>query len=518
MRPDTVFRSNSIRFPEKTAPVCGSQRVSYRELHASVRRFAAGLRASGYLPGSRAVLYLPNGVEFVELMFACFANGTTVIPVTTRLTLDELAYICDDSGATVLICGPTQADAVAKVVAERPALNGFTTGSAAAGLEAVSTLLGEDMTPPHLPGDFDECLVMYTSGTTGRPKGAVMTHANLVVQPGLVNAVDWEISDRDVFLVVAPMAHRTGIGRLLNAMLLGGKLCILTSFDAEEVLRTVEREGVTVMGVVPTMCRMLLPALELNSDRAVSLRILVVSGEAFPVPLKTRMMELLPETCFVSFFGMTETGVVTSLEHREQVSHAASVGRAARGVELRIVDLESGADLTAGQSGELLVRAGQPGSFSNMKGYLNRPDATAESFTDGWFRTGDIARMDKDGFVFIVDRKKDMIVSGGFNIYSKEVEKVLADHPAVADVAVIGAPDDIFGEAVVAFVEPRSGITVPKAEAIIAFCRDRIAGYKKPKHVFFIDALPRTATGKIMKPGLSTEAVRRIATESEKLG
>lgn len=518
MRPDILFHGNCVRFPDKTALICGSRRVSYGALQSSVRRYASGLRRAGFGPGRRAVLYLPNGVELVELMFACFASGTTVIPVTTRLSADELAYICDDSRAGLLICGSDQAQACAEIVAGRPGLSGFTVGAPVGGLQPLTDLVGPDAQPEPLPVQADECLVMYTSGTTGRPKGAVMTHANLVVQPCLVNALDWQITDRDVFLVVAPMAHRTGIGRLLNAMLLGGTLCILPSFDPENVLRVVEDESVTVMGVVPTMCRMLLPALEAAPSRAASLRILVVSGEAFPVPLKSRIMALLPDTRLVSFFGMTETGVVTSLDHADQIGHAETVGRAARGVELRIVDLDSGADLAAGQSGELLVRAGPPGAFSVMKEYLDRPDANAEAFSDGWFRTGDIARLDQAGFVYIVDRKKDMIVSGGFNIYSKEVEKVIAKHPAVADVAVVGTPDAIFGEAVVAFVEPHSSGPQPDAEAIIAFCRDRIAGYKKPKHVYFLENLPRTATGKVVKPDLIATAQRCIEQGALKLG
>lgn len=368
MRPDTLFNANCVRFPDKTALICGTRRVSYRTLARSVRRYANGLRAAGLGPSDRAVLYLPNGIELVELMFACFTNGTTVVPVTTRLSIEELAFICEDSGASALFCAEEQAVAVSGIIARSPGLRGYTLGPAESGLSHVGNLLGDDAPPALLPCDLEECLIMYTSGTTGRPKGAVMTPANLVIQPGLVNAVDWQISDHDVFLVIAPMAHRTGIGRLLNAMFVGGTLCILQNFNIAEVLRSIEEEGVTVMGVVPTMCRMLLPELEKKPARASSLRILIVSGEAFPVPLKERLMELLPETRLVSFFGMTETGVVTMLEHDEQVSHAASVGRAARGVELRIVDLSNGRDLDAGESGELLVRAGPPGAFSNMRG------------------------------------------------------------------------------------------------------------------------------------------------------
>jgi acyl-CoA synthetase (AMP-forming)/AMP-acid ligase II len=304
-----------------------------------------------------------------------------------------------------------------------------------------------------------------------------------------------------------PLAHRAGVSRLFNALGLGGTLVILDKFDPARAIETIERERVTVTGLVPTAIRMLLPELRKTPARCATLRRIIVSTEAFPVPLKQALLALLPGAEIHSVFGSTEA-LVTNLSHAEQFTHPASVGRPIPGVAVRLVD-DDGRDVPEGEVGELAVRSGPPGRFATLRAYFNRPEETASAIRDGWFHTGDLARRDAEGYLYIVDRKKDMVVSGGFNVYSKEVEAVLAAHPSVAEAAVIGVPDEVYGEAVAAFVEP-SGAGRPDAQALIDHCRGRLAGYKKPKHVFFVDALPRNSTGKVLKHELRALAAERL--------
>ncbi|WP_018699315.1 class I adenylate-forming enzyme family protein [Amorphus coralli] len=515
MRLEKILLDHCERTPDKIALVCGDRSLSFGDLGRSIRSVANGLLARGVGSGDRVVLYLPNGIELVEALFACFAVGAMAVPVTTRLTFKELAYFCDDSAARIVVCDSEQAEGVAEIVAARPALGGVETGPARPGLEAFDALRGPDAPLPAIALENDEGMVMYTSGTTGRPKGVVLTHANILIQHGFMNGVEWRIGADDRYLVVTPMAHRSGLGRLMNATMLGGTLYIFRTFDADRVVDTIDAAGVTVFGMVPTVCRMIMPALEKAPERCRSLKRIVVTGEAFPVPLKERLIELLPWVELVSFFGMTEAGCVTNLSQTEQFTHPSSVGRAAPGVEVRVADPETGEERATGDVGELLVRCGRPGAFTIMKEYLNRPEATAEALRDGWFHTGDMATRDEDGYLYIVDRKKDMILSGGFNIYSKEVELVIAAIPGVIDVAVVGVPDPIYGEAVAAFVEIEDGADGPSPEAIIAHCRETIASYKKPKFVFYRNELPRNAVGKILKQDLATLARQELEARGD---
>ncbi|MDR5651756.1 class I adenylate-forming enzyme family protein [Ruixingdingia sedimenti] len=512
MRLETILLSHARAHPGKTALVCGDERLTWADLGHRVRAVARGLLARGIGPGDRVVLYMSNRAEFVEAFFAIQAAGAIAVPVTTRLTPRELAWFRADSGAGLVICDAAAAGAARAELGPDVAM--ITAGGQAEGFAGFDTLRLPGDTPlPPVAVDRDEAAILYTSGTTGRPKGVVLTHANILVCHGYMNAVDWGIGGDDTYLVAAPMAHRAGMGRMINAMLLGGTLIVMTRFDPDDILAAIARERVTVMGLVPTMVRMMMPALDAAPERAASLRRLAVTGEAFPVPLKERLMALLPQLEIVSFFGMTEAGGVTGLMHREQVTHAASVGRPSPGVEVRIV-AEDGRDVAPGEPGELLVRAGRPGAFTVMKGYFNRPEETAAAFTDGWFRTGDMARQDADGYLYIVDRKKDMIVSGGFNIYSKEVELTIGELPGVVDVAVIGVPDPVFGEAVVAVIETGPAAP-PDPAAVIEHCRSRIGGYKKPKHVLYRDRLPRNATGKVLKREILPAALAELGLTTE---
>ncbi|RIK97509.1 MAG: AMP-dependent synthetase [Proteobacteria bacterium] len=504
MRLEVVFAAHAARRPDKEALVCGERRVSYRDLQRRIREVAGGLARQGIGAGDTLVLYLPNGIAFVELLYAAFLLGAVVVPVTTRSTAREVTYFCEDSAAKLIVCDDRSADAVRGILVERGGLKAVMVGASQDGFVAYDDLIDATFVPSFVPLDRDVALILYTSGTTGRPKGVLLTHANILVNHGFMNGTDWGINHDDRFLVVSPLAHRAGLGRLMNAMTLGGTLVMLPGFDADKIIDTIEREAITVFGMVPTICRMLLPALERAPDRCRTLRLAPVTGEAFAVELKQRFMALLPDTRLVSFFGMTEAGAISNLAHEEQVSHPRSVGRAAPGVEVRIV-AQDGRDVADGTVGEIVVRSGQPGVFTVMKGYLNRSEETARALMDGWFFTGDLGYRDNDGYLYIVDRKKDMILSGGFNVYSKEVEQTILEIEGVADAAVVGIPDAEFGEAVVAFVERKQGGPLT-AEQVVAHCRSAIASYKKPRHVHFVDALPRNAVGKVLKHQLAERA------------
>jgi acyl-CoA synthetase (AMP-forming)/AMP-acid ligase II len=501
---ETVLRAQAVRYPDKIALVCEDERITYRDLGQRIARVASGLKEQGLSAGDRIVLFLNNGIEIVELFYAAFSLGVIVVPVTTRLTPHELEHICSDSQPSAIAFeGP--GDSIKGVLNANPDAVLVAVGKGAEGAIAYDSLRKSGIVPlPALSVSSDDAVIMYTSGTTGKPKGAIITHANIITQHCFINAVEWGISRDDHYLVTTPLAHRTGFARLSNSMMLGGTLVVMKKFDPRQAVEAIAREKITVVGMVPTVCRMMLPQIEADRSKCASLRRIVVTGEAFPVELKRKFIALLPDVRLVSFFAMTEVGGVTSLSHEEQFDHAASIGRPTPGVEVRIVD-NVGNAVEIGDAGELLVRVGEPGRYSVMRGYYNRPDETAQAIVDGWIHTGDVAKADHDGYLYIVDRKKDMVLSGGFNIYTKEVEQALIANSDVADAAVVGVPDAIYGEAVAAFIEPVPG-QKPTPASIIEQVRGLVAGYKKPKYIFIVNELPRNSLGKVLKRELREKA------------
>lgn len=429
-RVEALVFEQAARRPQQAALVCGTQRLTYREL-------AQAVRTQPVRPvQGRVAIHVPNGIEFVVQACATWAAAAVVAPINPRLAPAEVRFILEDLQAPV----------------------------------------------PNHPQD---CLILYTSGTTGNPKGAINTHANVLVQNVEHHVAAWGLEESDRFLVTTPLAHRAGIARLVNALGVGGTLVIMQKFDATEALSLIEREGITVAGLPPTVIRMMLQSIRENPSRCASLRRVIVSTEAFPASLMREVAALLPHTHFYAVYGMSEAAVsCASLE--EQLERPGTVGRPFPGVEVR---------LSADQ--ELLVR----GKDAVMRGYFNRPQADAEAFRHGWFHTGDLARVDDDGYLYIVDRKKDMVVSGGYNVYCKEVEQAIAELTDVEDVAVIGVPDPLYGEAVAAFLQLRAGARLAP-EAVVEHCRMRLAGYKKPRHVVFVDSLPRNSLGKVLKSEL----------------
>ena len=505
MKLATLLAQNAVRHKDKVALVCAGRRVSFAELNARGDRLANALAARGVGLGDRVAIAMPNGIELVEAMAATLKLGALIVPVSTRLSAREVAYILGHCEPRAVLYSADMRSSVG------PAASGaarIVVGAPQGGEEGFAGFLdsGAPAPPPAPPAAGDDCMIVYTSGTTGRPKGAVGTNANIVVA-GLANVAEWGLSERDVVLATTAMAHRTGISRLANMLVIGCRLVMQPRFDAADALTLIEREKVTVAGGVPTVFRMMMPEFEKRPEAAASLRLIVATGEVFPVPLKRRLKAALPHVGLFTFLAQTEAGFIAGLRPEEQETRPGSTGRPIMGVEIRAVDAE-GEDVPAGEPGELLVRCGEPGRAAVMREYFRDPEATAAAFLGDWFRTGDVGYFDEDGFLYFVDRARDMIVTGGLNVYSKEVESALMEHAAVAEVAVIGVPDEDFGEAVAACVVLEGAAAVTGKE-LIEHCRARIASYKKPSHVHFVSDLPRTGTGKVVKQELR----RRLAAK-----
>jgi acyl-CoA synthetase (AMP-forming)/AMP-acid ligase II len=506
MKLGTLVSSNAQRYPDRVALVCDRRRVTFQELDLLSNRIANALLQHGLRGGDRVGVHLPNGIELVVTVCGILKAGGVVVPISTRLAAAEIAVMLEDSMPTAIVFSAGSRAMIQMSVATLPKPLLIADELARPGeldLNAIMTTGSPLPVAPPSP-EFDDALIAYTSGTTGRPKGAISTHANLIIGQGMMTARAWGLRSDDVILVTTPMAHRIGIARISNAIYLGARLAIMPRFDAVAAIDLIETEGVTVVALVPTIARMLIPAIESRPQACRTLRVIVATGEAFPEDMQRRLIGLLPRVRIYGFYSQTEAGFVASLSPEDRFTHPDSVGQPVPGVEIRIVDADW-RDVSVGSPGEILVRCGRPGQYSVMRAYYNQPDATAEVFVDGWLRTGDIGRLDHDNFLYFVDRAKDMIISGGLNVYSREVELAIAKHDAVAEVAVIGVPDDEFGEAVMAFVEIAPGRAITQSE-LIDHCRQHIAGYKKPKHVRFVDALPRNATGKVIKSLLRGQA------------
>ena len=495
MKTQVLLRSFAQRTPDRAALVCEGTTVTYAQWDERSNQLAAVLRARGVRSGDRVILLVTNGIAWPLLCLAVMKLGGLVIPVSTRLTYHEVAFIVADGTPHTLIYSDELHE-----VAENAVMTTRTAIASVGDLNAAAVRENAEKHP--VPGESDDCMIVYTSGTSGTPKGAITTHANFILV-GMLNNADYGLTEHDRILITTPFAHRTAIARMYNTLTLGATLVIMPQFDAVETLATVVRERITVTGLVPTVARMLLDAIEGDASPYANLRMMVSVGEAFPIELKKRLFTTLPNIKLSSALAMTESFGAAVLKSEYQISHAGAAGRPVPGVEVMLID-DAGIEVQTGEIGEIIVRCGEPGAWLTMRGYWNRPKETAETLRDGWLHTGDMGEFDTEGFLYVVDRKKDMILSGGLNIYSKEVEKAILAHPSVADVAVVGTADPQFGEAVVAFIELKKNATATQAE-IVDHCRTLIAGYKKPKYVFF-DGFPKNAQGKALKTELRIKA------------
>ncbi|MGW6151881.1 acyl-CoA synthetase [Streptomyces sp. NPDC055144] len=468
--------------PHRTALIHGTTTVSYAALHERTTRLAHALRALGVRRGDRVAYLGPNHPSFLETLFATGLLGAVFVPLNTRLAEPELAFQIRDSGATVLL----------HAAARGGDLPGVRTAVEADGPAYEELLAAAPVLPiDEQVGPDDVCIIMYTSGTTGRPKGAMLTHGNLTWNA--VNVlVDQDLIADEIALVAAPLFHTAGLNMLTLPVLLKGGSCVLVgSFDAAATLELVERHRVTFMFGVPTMFDQLTRQPNWPGADLSSLRMLSCGGSPVPTPLIAAYQER--GLTFLQGYGMTEAAPGTlflDAEHAVSKAGTAGVPHFFSHVRVARPDL---APVEPGETGEVLVRGPHV-----MPGYWGLPGESAAAFADGWFRTGDAARIDADGYVTIVDRFKDMIISGGENIYPAEVEDALLAHADIAECAVIGVPDEKWGEVGRAVLVAREG-RAPDPDEVLASLSGRLAPYKIPKSAVVVGALPRTASGKLVK-------------------
>ncbi len=475
---------------------CGDGRLTYGELDAGSRKAAALLIAAGVQPGQR-VAWLGRSHElFFELLFGCCLARGCFTPINNRLAIGEIAFILDDSTADLIFVTADFLAAAQAATAQisRP-IRILTVDAAVAGIDHYPTLRDTADGDLREPQSADDVLQLYTSGTTGLPKGVRITNANM--EAFLGPALTFEGLDNgpdDVFVSCMPLFHVGGMNPDLTALVGGAKLVVIPAFDPPLVLKTLEAERATRTGFVPAMINMLLQHPDCATTDFSSLKTLVYGASPISEAVLTAARKRFG--CrFTQVFGMTETNAAGTVLHDDdhQPHLLRSCGRAWPTHEVRIAG-DDGEEVAAGEVGEIQVRGP-----AVMSGYWNRPEATAETITsEGWLKTGDAGYRNEDGFFFVHDRVKDMIVSGGENVYPAEVENAILGCPGVADAAVIGVPDARWGEAVKAVVVRTPGAEIDEA-AVIAWARERIAAYKAPKSVDFIDALPRNATNKVLR-------------------
>ncbi|MGY1724321.1 long-chain-fatty-acid--CoA ligase [Blastococcus sp. SYSU DS0533] len=473
---------------------------SYRELDERVTRLARALRQRGVGPGDRIAVLALNGMETWEAYLAGIRLGAIVVPVNFRLVADEVAYVLTDSGAVALVVDAALAGLGAEAREQAPSVRTtlvigeeYEEALAAAGDEPLDVAVDEG----------DPAFIMYTSGTTGRPKGAVLTHRNLLMHVfSQLVTLGADLTAERVTAPGAPMFHIAGLAGGLPPLLVGGTNVITRSggFDPVAMLDLVERERINSLFLVPAMWAAVVAVPGIASrDLSCLTRISWGAAPASTTLLRT-LIDTFPQAEVMTAFGQTECSPVTCLLRGEDsVRKIGSVGTPMLNVEVRVVD-DAMEDVPRGVVGEIVYR-----SPMVMKEYWGKPEATAEAFAGGWFHSGDLVRQDEDGYFYVVDRKKDMIISGGENIYCAEVENVLAAHPKVAEVALIGVPDTRYGEAPLAVVAPRDAADPPTAEELAAFCRERLARYKNPREYSVVGALPRNPSGKVLKTALRQE-------------
>ena len=493
---------HALSRPDRAAFRFQDETTTWRQLRDRVERLAGALSERGVGAGDRVAVLMGNRPEFMEIVLAANRLGAIGVPVNFRLSGGEVAYILDDSGATLLfadeIAEKAARDAVGRTSRSVPVVAvGDLAWDEAESYEAVV-----DSGGPGEPVDVPEdtpALIMYTSGTTGRPKGAVLSHQNLLSECVVLIRAYELCSDDEVNLVASPMFHIGAIGSIAPLMLIGGTMVVLPSvaFDAGHVLDLLEQERVTSAFLVPTQWQALCEEPDIDKRDLAHLR--TTSWGAAPATdkLLRRMGEAFPDALNVAVFGQTEMSPITCvLEGKDALRKLGSVGKPVSTVAIRIVDDEMN-DVEQGEVGEVVYQG-----TGLMEGYWDNPEATAEAFEGGWFHSGDLVRMDEDGFLYVVDRAKDMIISGGENIYCAEVENVLADHPDIGEVTVIGREHPKWGETPIAVVVASGPDVDLDIEALRAWAGEHLARYKLPTGLEFVDELPRNAAGKVLKPAL----------------
>jgi len=496
MNLSTLLEKTAVRLPEHVGVSFEGKDTTFDELNRRSNRLANGLAAAGLHAGDRCVLMMQSSLEFIVCYYALAKLGVVVVPVNFLYKSHELSHIVKDSGARGFIGMAPYLDEARKVLAATPAID----VRIAAGPEGDADFVplrsvdGSDSFDSYPADDDDTAAILYTSGTTGAPKGAMLTHSNL--RSNAMTVADMRRTDpADVVIGVLPLYHIFGQTSALNASVyLGQTFHLFRAFDPSEVKSLIAAASSTILFAVPTIFNRLLIDAEENGLERSSLKFCVSGGASLPVEV-LRRFESCYRTRIYEGYGLTECSPVCVENPFGNTTKPGSIGLPIPGFQARVVD-PAGKAVSTGQVGELIVKG--PGV---MKGYLNRPRATAETVVDGWLHTGDVARKDEDGYIYIVDRKKDMIIRGGYNVYPREVEEVLFQHPDVVEAGVFGVPHADLGEEVAAEVVLHQGSTSTERD-IRQFVKDRIAAFKYPRIVRFVEDLPKSHTGKVLKRDL----------------
>jgi long-chain acyl-CoA synthetase len=484
----SILAESAERYPNSTAIRLGEVELTYAALDDLSARLATVLGEKGVGKGDRVGVMLPNVPEFPVAYYGVLRAGGIVVPMNVLLKRREIAFYLEDSGARLLL-----------------AWHGFCEeargGAEDAGAELIEVepgpfaelLRGAEPTPGLADtADDDTAVILYTSGTTGKPKGAELTHANLMTNADVCMRTTGEVRHGDVVFGGLPLFHSFGQTVAMNASFkVGACLSLVPKFDPGEALETIQRDRVTHFFGVPTMFGALLHHPERERFDVSSLRTCITGGASMPVEV-LRGFEDAFGAIVLEGYGLSETSPVASSNHPDMERKAGSIGTPIEGVEMKVVD-EDGNEVEQGEVGEIVIRG-----HNIMKGYWQRPDATEEAMRGGWFHSGDMAKTDEDGYFYIVDRKKDLIIRGGYNVYPREVEEVLYEHPKIREAAVVGIPHDEWGEEIGAAVVLHEGEELAAEEAS-EYVKERIAAYKYPRLVWFVDDLPKGPTGKILK-------------------
>lgn len=487
-----------------TAVVAGSRRLSFARINAHANQVARHLAGRGVLMGDRVAVLLPNCPEYIETDFALIKAGLVRLPLNPRLSAPECIYMVGNAEAKAIVFAPEFLEIVEKIRCEVDTLEQFIcVGDAGAtrfcdSYEKVLTEQGDGEFSIDV-GDGDPYQILYTSGTTGRPKGAVTSFGSRIATLATVLIDEMKVERGDVLLTVAPMAHGGGT-KIFPHFIRGAVNVVLPKYSPELLCRTIQEEKVTTVWMVPTMITMLLEYPDIHKFDLSSLKTVVYAASPMPYATLTRALEKFGNI-FVQVYGLSEAPnpdlLLPKEDHRlgateQENRRLKSAGREVYGVRVRVVN-DNGEDVKPEEIGEIII-AGD----NLMTEYWKMPEATREAIRDGWFYTGDMATVDEDSYVYIVDRRKDMIISGGFNVYPREVEEAIYRHPAVLEASVVGVPDERWGESLKAVVVCRQGCQVSESE-LIDFCKSSLADYKKPRSVDFVSELPKNPYGKILR-------------------
>jgi long-chain acyl-CoA synthetase len=498
-----ILRESAAAHPDKEAVVLHPFRLSYGQVDALSNQVASSLRGLGLKPGDRVGLMLPNVPQFVVSYYGILKAGGVVVPMNVLLKAPEVNFYLADSESRFLIAWEDFAGealkgapaGVTSFVVNKPGSDAVPEGSRSFNeLMGGSAEFDMEATSPD-----DTAVILYTSGTTGKPKGAELTHFNLYMNCTISGGL-FGFRDDDVGLAVLPLFHSFGQSSVMNvAMRFGGTISLVPRFEVAAVCEAISRDRVTVFSGVPTMFFALLHDPSVANHDLSSLRVAVSGGASMPAEVMTTFEKKFGLT-ILEGYGLSETSPTASFNQSIEDRKFGSIGKRIWGVEMKIFD-EEDRPLPRGKDhvGEIVIRG-----HNVMKGYFKKPEATAEAFKGGWFHSGDMGYQDEEGFFFIVDRKKELIIRGGFNVYPREVEEVLYTHPAVQEAAVIGVPDERMGEEVSAVVALKAGQTVSEGD-LIAFTKERVAAYKYPRTIRFVETLPKGPTGKILKKELKQQ-------------